>query len=172
MQKINLLDTLEPWYTIIQKIFKRTNMMNTRVFFPAASTCIGILWVVVGLSKYGWYVDEKPASGFFPILIGGLLTVIGILAVLSERKLSAPEFVSSYIHPLLAAVSVVFFALFIGFFPALTLYVFGWLRWYEKYSMRFSLIVTAITIALMYGIFSMWLRVPFPIGQIFEMIQS
>jgi len=147
-------------------------MMNTRVVFPAASACIGILWVVVGLSKYGWYVDEKPASGFFPILIGGLLAFIGILAALSERKQSPPEFVSSYLHPLLAAVSVVFFALVIGFFPALTLYVFGWLRWYEKYSARFSLIVTAITIALMYGIFSMWLRVPFPMGQLFEMIQN
>lgn len=146
-------------------------MVNSRVVLPAASACIGILWVVVGLTKYGWYVDEKPASGFFPILIGGLLALIGFLAVLSERKQSAPSFISAYIHPLLAAVSVVIFALAIGFFPALTLYVFGWLRWYEKYSLRFSLVVTAITIALMYGIFSMWLRVPFPAGQLIEIIQ-
>ena len=145
-------------------------MINSRVVFPAASVCLGILWVVVGLSSYGWYVDEKPASGFFPVLIGGLLIPIGILAIVSERTQAPPAFISSYIHPLLAAVSVVFFALVIGFFPALSIYVFGWLRWYEKYSIRFSLIVTAITIASMYGIFSMWLRVPFPIGQLFEMI--
>jgi len=145
-------------------------MINSRVVFPAASVCLGILWVVVGLGSYGWYVDEKPASGFFPILIGGLLIPIGILAIMSERTQAAPKFISSYIHPLLAAVSVVFFALVIGFFPALTIYVFGWLRWYEKYPIRFSLIVTAITIAFMYGIFAMWLRVPFPIGQLFEML--
>ena len=147
-------------------------MINSRVIFPAVSVCVGVLWVVVGLSSYGWYVDEKPASGFFPVLIGGLLTLIGILAMWSERTHAAPQFISSYIHPLLAAVSVVFFALIIGFFPAVSLYVFGWLRWYEKYSIRFSLTVTAITIASMYGIFSMWLRVPFPIGKLFEIIMN
>jgi putative tricarboxylic transport membrane protein len=68
-------------------------------------------------------------------------------------------------------VSVVVLALLIGFFPALTLYVFGWIKWYEKYSWRLTILITVITIGAMYGIFAMWLRVPFPEGAVVEMLR-
>jgi hypothetical protein len=145
--------------------------ISTRVILPVLTAIVGVLWIYVGLRYHGWYVDEKPGSGFFPTIIGGLLAFVSVLAVNGEFREDPPEFLKSHLHPLLAAVAVVLLALLIGFFPALTLYVFGWLKFYEKYSWKTSVVTTTITIAVVYGIFAMWLRVPFPVGWILEMVQ-
>jgi hypothetical protein len=48
--------------------------------------------------------------------------------------------------------------------------VFAWLKYYEKYGWKTSLLTTAATIGLVYGIFAVWLRVLFPVGLLFERI--
>ena len=143
---------------------------NSRILLPIVTTIIGVGWVYIGLRYHGWWIEGRAASGFFPTLVGGLLAAVSVMALISELKEEPPEFWVSHLHPLLAAVAVVVAALLIGFFPALTLYVFGWLKLYEKYSWRLSLGVTAVTTAGMYGIFSMWLRVPFPQGAILDLV--
>ena len=145
--------------------------INNRVVFPVITALIGLLWIYVGLTYHGWYSEGRAASGFFPTIVGALLAFVSVLAVVSEAKVDPPDFWKSHVHPLLAAVSVVVLALLIGFFPALTLYVFGWIKWYEKYPWRLTILITVITIAAMYGIFAMWLRVPFPEGAIVEMLR-
>lgn len=145
--------------------------INSRVILPSMTTAVGVLWIFVGLTYHGWYVNDKPGSGFFPTIVGVLLVVMSIMAIVSESKEEPPEFLKSHLHPLLAAVAVVLLALLIGFFLALTLYVFGWLKVYEKYSWKISVTTTTITIAVVYGIFAMWLRVLFPAGLILEMVQ-
>ncbi len=145
---------------------------NSRFVFPTIATAIGALWVAVGLSRYGWISDGKPSSGFFPVIVGALLAAIGIVAIVSELKIEPPRFFSVHLHPLLATVAVVVFALLVGFFPALSVYVFGWLKAYEKYTWRFSLLVTVVTIALVYGVFAAWLRVPFPRGFIMDALRG
>ncbi len=144
--------------------------INTRIFLPGLSALVGALWIFVGLTEYGWWANGRATSGFFPTLVGALLIIVSVLAITSEVKEKAPVFMTAHIYPLLAAVSVVVVALLIGFFPALTLYVLGWLKLYEKFTWKFSLLVTLVTIAAMYGIFAMWLRVPFPLGAIVEMV--
>ena len=150
----------------------RKRHLNTRVVLPALTGVIGILWIYVGLVHHGWWVEGRPGSGFFPSLAGGILLFVSILAVLSERREEPPMFMVSHVYPVAAAVAVVLLALLIGFFPALTLYVLGWVKFYERYRWPFSLAVTAVTIGAMYGIFSIWLRVPFPDGALFAMVVS
>lgn len=142
--------------------------INNRVILPFLTALLGGVWIFVGLSQYGWYTDGKPASGFFPTITGTLLVLMSILAIISESKLETPKFWKFHLYPVITAVAVVLLALLIGFFPALTIYVFGWLKWYEKYNMKTSVLTTVLTIAGMYGIFAMWLRVPFPAGIILE----
>ena len=143
---------------------------NTRIILPIVTTGIGALWVLVGLIDHGWWVNGKPASGFFPTIIGALLVVVSVLVVIGESKVDPPGFIVSHLHPLMAAVAVVLLALLIGFFPALTLYVFLWLKVYEKHTWVFSLLTTAITIGAMFGIFSLWLSVLFPRGALVELV--
>jgi len=142
--------------------------INNRVILPFITAFLGGVWVFIGLSQYGWYTDGKPGSGFFPTITGALLLLMSILAVISESKLETPKFWIFHFHPIIMAVGVVLLAMLIGFFPALTLYVFGWLKWYEKYNLKTSLLATVLTITGMYGVFAMWLRVPFPVGFFIE----
>lgn len=143
---------------------------NSRLLLPIVTAIIGLAWVYIGLRYHGWWIEGRAASGFFPSLVGGLLALLSVMAIISELKEEPPKFFLFHVHPVLAAVLVVVTALLIGFFPALALYVLGWLKLYEKYGWRFSLSVTAVTTAGMYGIFYMWLRVPFPQGAILDLV--
>lgn len=146
--------------------------MNSRIVLPAITSVLGAVWVYTGLMFHGWWVEGRAQGGFFPSIVGGLLVLVSVLAIISERRADPPEFWVSHVHPLLATVGVVGMAMLIGFFPALIVYVFAWLRWYEKYSWAFTGMVTVITVGLMYGIFSMWLRVPFPEGFILQLVRG
>ncbi len=144
--------------------------INSRMILPALTFVTGIVWVVLGITKYGWWSDNGPASGFFPSIIGLILSGISILAILDERGKDSPGYFREHIYPLLAATGIIIAAMIIGFFPALMLFVFGWLKWFEKYSLRFSLVTGTITVLSLYGIFVLWLRVPFPAGLIYNAI--
>ena len=58
----------------------------------------------------------------------------------------------------------------IGFLPTLLLFYIFWLRVMEKMPVRTIIIATVVMTAIVYGTFSMWLRVPFPEGLLLEMI--
>lgn len=144
--------------------------VSSRVILPAITATLGVLWVVVGLFVYGWWIDGRPASGFFPTVVGFLLAVVSGMAIAGEFRSAPPGFFLYHAYPTLAAVSVVLAAMLIGFFPALAIYCFCWIRWFEKYSWRFSILLTVGTIGGVYAIFRLWLRVPFPGGLIAQLV--
>ena len=144
---------------------------NTRVIIPAITFFLGLLWLFYGLKNYGWW-DEGPGSGFFPSIIGVLLSGISIIALLEGRKPEPPEYIKASYYPLLAAIATVIIAIIIGFFPAMFLFLQGWMRLYEKFSWKKSLPISIMTTALLYGVFAMWLMVPFPAGLIVNAIRG
>ena len=144
--------------------------MSSRMILPVITAALGVLWTVVGITQYGWFEDGRPLPGFFPIIVGVLTAGVSIIAILGERKTTPPKFLVTHLYPFLAAVAVVLLAMLIGFFPALLIYVFAWLKGYEKYSWKFSILTTAATIGGVYGIFALWLRVPFPMGSLIMLI--
>ena len=144
--------------------------LNARAVFPVITLLLGLLWLSLGLTQYGWWISGRAQSGFFPSLVGGFLIFVSILAIIAEIREEKAHFIVGYLHPVLAAVGMVVLALLIGFFPALVIYLFGWLKWYEKYDLRIAGITTVITAAFMYGVFHMWLRVPFPTGILIELL--
>jgi hypothetical protein len=142
----------------------------SRVVLPFATGVIAIVWIVAGVVRYGWWLDGRPQSGFFPIIVGALMLLVSVLAVVNETKVSQPVFLRTHVLPVMAAIGMVLLALLIGFFPALVVYVFGWLRWFERYSLKLSGLTTVLTTAAVYGIFRLWLRVPFPTGWLFNLL--
>ena len=58
----------------------------------------------------------------------------------------------------------------IGFLPALLVFYIFWLRVMEKMPWRSIAVAAAVMIVIVYGTFSLWLRVPFPKGLLFESI--
>jgi putative tricarboxylic transport membrane protein len=148
----------------------KTVKINSRAVVPVLTFALGVLWTVVGLTNYGWWGDNGPASGFFPAIIGIILAGVSIIAFFDGMKTPPPEYIKASYHPLLAAIATVGSAIIIGFFPALLLYILGWLKLYEKYDWKRSLSISIITTATCYGIFVMWLQVPFPSGLIIDRI--
>ena len=142
--------------------------INSRIIFPSLTLLAGLVWVVMGLTQYGWWTDNKPGSGFFPSIVGIILFGISILAIVNEKKSEQPEYIRGHLYPLLAAVGIILAAMVIGFFPALVLFLFGWLKWFEKYSLKFALLTSGVTVLSLFGIFVLWLRVPFPMGIIYK----
>ena len=142
---------------------------NSRAVFPLVTFAVGVLWLVLGITHYGYWLNGRALSGFFPTLIGGGLAMMSVMAFLAELKEGKPSFMIIYIHPVLAALGMVVMALIAGFFTALAIYLFSWLKWYEKYSVKLSLLTTALTTAATFGVFYMWLRVPFPQGFLFNL---
>lgn len=149
----------------------KTFKTNTRVIIPAITFVLGIIWVIYGLKNYGWW-DKGPGSGFFPSIIGMLISGISIIALLEGRKMEPPEYIKASYLPFIAAFATVGLAMIIGFFPAMFLFLQGWLKLYEKYSWKKSLPISVITTAILYGVFAMWLMVPFPAGFIFNAIRG
>ncbi len=144
--------------------------LNSRIILPVLTMSAGILWFVMGVFVYTWWSDKGPGNGFFPAIAGLILAGISILAIKSERKEEKPHYIFAHIYPLLAVAGILILAMLIGFFPSLAIYMFCWLKMYEKYSIRFSLLVCFITTASMFGVFYLWLRVPFPQGLILNLI--
>lgn len=148
----------------------KTIKINSRAVIPVLTFGLGVLWFAYGLTNYGWWGDNGPASGFFPAIIGVILAGVSIIAFFDGLKQSPPEYIKASYHPLIAAIATVGGAMVIGFFPALLLYILGWLKLYEKYNWKRSLSISVITSAVCYGIFVMWLQVPFPSGLLFDLI--
>jgi uncharacterized ion transporter superfamily protein YfcC len=145
--------------------------INTRAVIPGATFFLGLLWVFYGLSNYGWW-DEGPGSGFFPSIIGIMLAGISVIAFLEGVKLEPPEYFKASYYPFAAAALTVGAAMIIGFFPAMFLFLQGWMKLYEKFSWKKSLPISIITTGILYGVFAMWLMVPFPAGLIFDAIRG
>ncbi|MBF9018371.1 MULTISPECIES: tripartite tricarboxylate transporter TctB family protein [unclassified Oceanispirochaeta] len=149
----------------------KTLKTNTRVIIPAITFVLGLVWVIYGLTNYGWW-DEGPGSGFFPSIIGILTSGVSIIAFLEGKKMAPPEYIKASYLPFIAAFVTVGSAMIIGFFPAMFLFLQGWLKLIEKYSWKKSLPISVITTAILYGVFAMWLMVPFPEGLIFNAIRG
>jgi len=200
----------------------KSSKINTRTIIPGLTFILGLVWVFYGLKNYGWW-DEGPGSGFFPAIIGILMSGISIIAFMEGRKLPSPTYIKASFHPFLAAIGTIlaaliigFFpaiigilmsgisiiafmegrklpsptyikasfhpfmaaigtilaALVIGFFPALFLFVLGWMKLYEKFIWRKAVITSVITIATVFAVFVLWLRVPFPAGLIVDIIRG
>jgi polyferredoxin len=127
---------------------------------------IGAYSIFMGISKYGFWSGTVPGGGFMPVLMGGLLILFSVLTFLSKKNRIKFNINKKGLLPVLGIIGALLIHLVIGLIPAVAVMIFGWLKFIEKYSIKSSMIVTALTTAIAYAIFGLWLRVPFPMGMI------
>jgi hypothetical protein len=143
--------------------------MNGRGDLAGGVLCaaFGALWIgsALGLPYMG---DYAPGSGFLPLWLGVCLvalSLIHILACLRTRTLSAPirnlRKVASVAAGLGACVAVIDP---LGFVVAVGAYLVFLLRGVERESWRTSLAMSAGTVAVLFAVFRLWLKVPLPKG--------
>lgn len=138
--------------------------LTVKKVIPIVSFFIGVLWTFTGITKFGFMDSKMPTAGFFPIIIGILLCLVSILALKADWNNLDINYELKQIYPVLAVIAIVGGSYIIGLLPSVFVYLFLWLYKYEKYSLKFSLIFSVLSFLVINGVFSMWLKIPFPTG--------
>jgi len=140
----------------------------------------GLFWLLIGLfvsgmgMKFGLGTFSYPGPGFFPLLVGLILSFLslGILILaMKERTLDAhftewPDFARNVFITLAVLFAYSFSLEYLGYIigsSLLMIYLFkvpGAQRWW------FSTLVTLVTIALTYYFFGVLLQAQFPRGSL------
>ena len=138
---------------------------------PLTTAAMAGVFIWLGITQYGFWSETKgPMSGFFPVVIASALLLVSIASFFQsfgEQKAVLPAI--NWL-PALSVVLIIGASLLIGMVPSLALYVVLWLRYFEKYNWKTTLITTGFMMAIVIGCFVLWLGVPFPRGLLYEAI--
>jgi len=149
----------------------QTKGFGLNQMIPLATAAMAGVFLWLGLSKYGFWHDAKgPMSGFFPVVISAALLLVSILTFFQSFSEKRPVLPLLNWLPALGVVLILGSTLLLGMVPSLALYVVLWLRLFEKYDWKTTLITTTVIMAIVIGCFVLWLGVPFPQGLIYEAI--
>lgn len=136
--------------------------MKQYYVIPTLLSLLALFWMYMGVTAYEVW-DEGPGGGFMPLIAGGVLLVFSVVSLIKV------DFVSLH-HSLYALMPVAIVAALIGAipivgtFPALFIMLLLWLALLAGYSWRFSFVVSAGVLGVVWLIFGLWLSVPFPTG--------
>lgn len=128
-----------------------------------------LLYIGFGLGVYGWWKGISIGSGFMPTVIGALMLLFSLLMLFSKLKKyragqRAEKLNVKMLLPFAAMLLILVANWLFGMLLACAVAAFLWLKFIEKYSYLKSAIATVILFAFVYGIFRLWLKVPFPTG--------
>ena len=136
---------------------------------PLAMAAMAGVFLWLGLAEYGFWNDSKgPMSGFFPVVIAAALLLVSVATFFQSCAEKRPNLPVMNWLPAMGVVLIIGASLLLGMVPSLALYVVLWLRLFEKYDWKTTLITTTVIMAIVIGCFVIWLGVPFPQGLIYE----
>lgn len=151
---------------------KKTVKIPTKVIVPVVTCAIGILFASIAFGQYGFWdsVAMKPTKGFFPGIISIGLIALSVLAFINGFKSPTAEFRLINWYVPLSVLLIIAATYVIGMIPSLLIFVFLWLKVYEKQSWSTTIIALLIVSFIVIGCFRIWLDIQFPIGFIGELI--
>jgi len=145
---------------------------RTMQIIPLLISAVCVLFITTGLSKYGFWDEVKgPTAAFVPTIVCVMLLALCVMDFLKSFK--DTKVVKYYKDEFLMIATgfIILLAIhFIGMLPALALFVVVWLKLVEKAPWKHILLILAIVMAIVVGVFVMWLKVRFPEGVLFEML--
>lgn len=142
--------------------------LNTKVTLPIATLVTGVIWIYLGITKYGFWTNKGPGGGFFPTMVGALLIVVSIIAAAQGLKEKVVKYQITTFLPIIACMGILLMAQIFGMIISIFIYLISWLKLYEKYSWKVTLVVSISVMAVIYGAFVVWLKIPFPRGLIYN----
>lgn len=140
-----------------------------KFLIPVILILISIGWIIAGVNKYGFYSAAGPGSGFYPCICAALLLIVSVLVLPSTLKEEKSDTKWYQFMPVLGVAGVAAVAELAGIYAAIISFLFLWLFVYEKYSWKFSLLVSVCVAFFIWGVFDYWMDVNFPVGIIAKM---
>ncbi|MFV0321930.1 MAG: tripartite tricarboxylate transporter TctB family protein [Alphaproteobacteria bacterium] len=141
--------------------------ITSKQIIPIITCFIGIVFAYVGVFQLGFW-EKKPLPGFFPTIVATVIIVASIAALFqSFSDDNKPKFNKDELSVILGGLSIIIGTFIIGLIPSVILYMLYWLKIIEKAPWKDTLIIMAIILFIVFGVFVSWLQVSFPMG-IFE----
>lgn len=141
------------------------------VFPPLVMLALSAV-VVFGTWHLGYWTNTTAGPAFAPVWVAAAGTLLALLQLRSVRSAASAEVYDWPDATGIKRVAITFFGLvafsvlspFLGMVPSAALFVFLFLYGLLARSLVSSLITTAATTLLIYGIFVWWLNVGLPAG--------
>lgn len=146
---------------------------GTKQIVPLCIAAVCAVFLITGLRKFGfWNATQKsPTPAFVPSIICVLLIAICLITVLTSLKESGKAaYHREEFLVIGTAIAIIVCINVIGMLPTLGIFVVLWLKLLEKASWKTTLIILAIVMAIVVGVFVLWLGVRFPNGMILNAI--
>ena len=145
---------------------------GTKQVMPLIIIAICAIFIHNGMSKFGFWDSSKgPTAAFVPVIVCTMMIALCVSDFLKSFKdtKAVKYYKDEFI--MIATGFVVLAAIhFIGMLPALAIFVVLWLKLMEKAPWKHIIIILAIVMAIVIGVFVLWLKVRFPEGILFEML--
>ena len=145
---------------------------GTKQVMPLVIAAVCVIFIYSGLNKFGfWDASKGPTAAFVPTIVCVLLIALCAVAFIKSFKDTKPvkyykdEFIM--IGMGLVLIGAIYL---IGMLPALAIFVVLWLKFMEKAPWKHIILILAIVMAIVIGVFVLWLKVRFPEGLLFEML--
>ena len=122
-----------------------------------------VLFLVTAVLGF-WSEAEGPGAGFFPAIIGCVLVFFSIVEFIKSIGSDEVKFDKEALYIVGSVAGILILNFLIGLLPALFIYYIAWLKFIEKYPWKKVILITIFYGGIMYGVFSLWLKVPFPTG--------
>ena len=146
---------------------------GTKQIVPLIIAAICAVFLVNGLQKFGfWNATQKsPTAAFVPSIICVLLIAICLITVVTSLKQDGKaEYHKEEFLMILAAVAIIAGIYVFGMLPTLAVFAVLWLKVLEKAPWKTTIIILVIVMAIVIGVFVLWLGVRFPNGMIYNAI--
>lgn len=132
--------------------------------------CFGLFVLFYTLTTLPIGTLHDPQAGFFPLLVGFVLTVVSAVMVFRafrEKRIKPLQFGNLWKKVLLSAIGIILYVFFLeegGFLLCTFLFVFFYLKGIERVGWVPSLVFTISTVFFTYFSFSYLLGIPLPQG--------
>ena len=143
---------------------------GTKQVMPLIIAAICGVFIQNGLSKFGFWDSSKgPSAAFVPTIVCTLLIALCVVAFVQSFKDTKPVKYYKDEFVMIAMGFILLGAVYlIGMLPALAVFVVLWLKLMEKAPWKHIIVILVIVMAIVIGVFVVWLKVRFPEGLLFE----
>ena len=106
---------------------------DSRAFVPIATAILSLVFIGVGLNKFGFW-DGQPTPAFFPTIIAVVLFATSLMCLVQELRSNqaSPSYNKNELLVILGAGGVIVGCWVIGLIPSCLLYLLLWLKAVEK----------------------------------------
>lgn len=145
---------------------------GTKQVMPLLIIAVCAIFIHNGMSKFGfWDASKGPTAAFVPVIVCTMMIALCVMDFVKSFKDTKPVKYYKDEFIMIATGFIVLAGIYvIGMLPALAVFVVVWLKLMEKAPWKHIIIILAIVMAIVIGVFVLWLKVRFPEGILFEML--